>query len=99
MQNLRFYFLCNASLSSIFSEFATSIMISCQPVTFIAVNGKSVRAFNAIAIAIASIGRSSCVTTIVKPMIAPPATGGTAKDTSHTVMYAKINHIGVIAMP
>ena len=62
-------------------------MVSCQPVTFIAVNGKSVIAFNAIAIAIASIGMPSCAKTTVKPMIAPPATGGTAKEISHTVMY------------
>jgi bisphosphoglycerate-independent phosphoglycerate mutase (AlkP superfamily) len=56
-------------------------------------------AFNAIAMAMASIGIPSCEKTTVKPMIAPPATGGTAKDMSHTVTYARISHAGVMAMP
>ena len=44
-----------------------------------AVKGKSVMTFNAIAIPSASVGMPSCVNTMVKPIIAPPATGGTAK--------------------
>ena len=92
-------FLCNDSLSNILSESATSIRVSCQPETLHAVAGKSVIAFIARAIPITSMGTPSCVKAIVNPIIAPPGTGGMAKDTRSDVKHPIITHGTVISIP
>ena len=67
--------LCNISLSRAPRESATSIMVSCQSVTFMAVSGKSIMEFKAMAIPITSMGMPICAKTMEKPMMKPPDTG------------------------